>query len=117
MTDTKVTPIRQPELEASFIRGIRDVIEMLESTCDSDEFFVQGTDRHGAPQNNVVRRALDEIVKRGDERELEGFCAVITEICAIADHSGDYTRIFSRYADRRERVMRRRHRQSQSGSV
>lgn len=83
---------------------------MLESTCDSDEFFVQGTHRRGARQNNIARRTLGEILRRGDDSELEGFCAVLTEVCAIADQSGDYTRIFSKYADRRERVLRRRHR-------
>jgi hypothetical protein len=105
-----ITPIRPPAPEASFTRGIRSCVAMLESTCDNDEFFVQGHNRYGAPQNNIVRRTLDEILERGDDNELEGFCAVLTEVCAIADQSGDYTRIFSKYADRREKVLRRRHR-------
>jgi hypothetical protein len=86
---------------------------MLEPACDSDEFLVTGADRHGAPQNNVVRRALEDVLRRGDDRELEGFCSALTEICAIADSMGDYTRIFGKYADRRERVLRRRYRGTQ----
>ncbi len=89
---------------------------MLEPVCDSDDYFVQGTYRRAVPQNNVVRRALDEVLRRADDRELDGFCAVLTEICAIADNQGDYTRIFGEYADRRERVLRRRCRRGwQSG--
>jgi hypothetical protein len=38
--------------------------------------------------------------------------SLLTEICAIADNAGDYERIFSKYADRRERVLRRRYRAS-----
>jgi hypothetical protein len=116
MADLKITPIRPPAPEASFIRGIRACVEMLESTSDADEFWVQSTFR-GAPQNNAVRRALDRVLERGDSRELEGFCAVLTEICAIADNSGDYTRIFTKYADRRERVLRRRYRRRPKNSV
>jgi hypothetical protein len=115
MADKNVTPIRPAAHEASFVRGIRTCAEMLDSTCESDDFFVQATDRRGAPQNNVVRGTLAEILARGEDGELEGFCAVLTEICAIADASGDYTRIFSEYADRRERVMRRRYRGARSG--
>jgi hypothetical protein len=70
--------------------------------------------RHGAPQNNIVRRTLDEILRRGDDSELEGFCAVLTEVCAIADNAGDHERIFRKYADRRERVLRRRYRAPRS---
>jgi len=110
MANVNVTPIRPPAREASFIGGIRGCVAMLESTCDSDEFFVQGTHRRGVRQNNIVRRTLDEILRRGDDSELEGFCAVLTEICALSDNSGDFTRIFSKYADRRERVLRRRYR-------
>lgn len=112
MAKDNVTPIRPPDQAAAFIRGIRSCVDMLESTSDADEFWVQSTHRGGAPQNNVVRRALDEIRARGDSNELEGFCAVLTEICAISDNSGDYTRIFTKYADRRERVLRRRYRQA-----
>lgn len=105
-----VTPIRPPAPKMAFIRGIRRCVEMLEDMCDADEFHVQGTYRRGAPQNNLVRRMLEKILERGDDNELEGFCAVLTEICAIADNNGDYDRIFSAYADRREKVLRRRYR-------
>jgi hypothetical protein len=110
----RVTPIRpSPAHEASFIRGIRSCVAMLENTFDSDEFFVQGTHRRrGAQQNNIVRQTLDGILGRSDDSELEGFCAVLTEICAIADNSGDYEHIFGKYANRRERVLRRRYRAS-----
>jgi hypothetical protein len=114
MPNNNITPIRPPAREASFIRGIRSCVAMLEKTSDSDEFFVQGTHRHGARQNNIVRRTLDEILRRGEDNELEGFCAVLTEICAIVDNSGDYERIFGKYANRRERVLRRRHRKEVS---
>jgi hypothetical protein len=80
MADQTVTPIGPAAFEASFIRGIRSCVSMLEGTCDADEFYLQGTYRYGAPQNNVVRRALDEIMKRGDEIELTGFCAALTEV-------------------------------------
>src|ERR1700675_1966756 len=99
----EVIPIRPPAPEASFIRGIRTCVSMLEDVYDDDEFFVQGHYRYGAPQNNLVRRALGEILERGDGNELEGFCAVLMEILAIADNAGDYERIFAKYADRRER--------------
>lgn len=114
MSDDNVTPIRPPPHEASFLRGIRSCVAMLENMSDSDEFFVQGTHRRGARQNNIVRRTLDEILRRGENNELEGFCAVLTEICAIVDNSGDYGRIFGKYANRRERVLRRRHRKEVS---
>jgi hypothetical protein len=111
-----VTPMRPPATEQSFIRGIRACISMLEQTRNADEFFVQAIGRHG-PQNNVVRRAIGEVLERGDDRELEGFCAVLIEICAISDNSGDYTRIFKGYANRRERVLRRRYRRATLGEV
>jgi hypothetical protein len=110
MAKQKITPIRPPAPEASFIRGIRSCVAMLESTSDAEEFHTQSTFRRRAPQNNAVRRALAEVLERGDERELEGFCALITEICAIADQHGEWSSYFADYADRRERVLRRRHR-------
>jgi hypothetical protein len=110
MAEFKVTPIRPPALEASFIRGIRGCVAMLEETRDADEFYLAATYRYGKPQMNVVRQALDEILKRGDDAELTGFCAALTEIVAITDNSGDYSRIFGTYAARRERVLRRRYR-------
>ena len=54
--------------------------------------------------------AADEILAQGDSRELEGFCAVLTEVCAMSDQHGDYTRMFTKYPNRRERVLRRRYR-------
>lgn len=111
-----VTPIRPPALEASFIRGIRSCVAMLEGTRDADEFYLQATYRYGAPQSNVVRQALEEILRRGDDIELTGFCAALTEVIAISDNSGDYSRIFGEYADRRERILRRRYRGGQRGT-
>jgi hypothetical protein len=88
---------------------------MLETTRDADHYFVQSTFRRGVAQNNVVRRTLGEIVARGDDRELEGFCAVLTENCAITNDSGRYSEIFGKYAKRRERVMRRRYQGARAG--
>jgi hypothetical protein len=108
-----VTPIRPPALEASFIRGIRSCVAMLESTTSGVEFGLQGTYRpRGAPQNNIVRQALDAILRRGNDRELEGFCALLTEICSLSDQHGDFSNYFGKYADRRERLLRRRYRAS-----
>jgi hypothetical protein len=41
-----------------------------------------------------VRRALDQVLMRGDADELDGFCAALTDLAAHADKSGDYYRMF-----------------------
>jgi hypothetical protein len=97
--------------QASFIRGIRVVVRLLETINLDECTLVSSNSRwvecNGAAQRNSVLEALTEVMARGDEHELEGFCAALTEALATGDENGDSYRMLGSYADRRERVMER----------
>jgi hypothetical protein len=95
--------------EASFNRGIRACVAMLEDMDPDKCALVLSECRHGRPLVNSVLTALDEVVGRGDRIELAGFCAGLTEVIAIADENGDHCRSLESYVGRREKVMRRKH--------
>jgi hypothetical protein len=86
-----------------FARGLRTCVEMLES-MEMDECTIAGVAvlwvREGRPQDNAVRRALDQVLQRGDPDELEGFCAALTDLAATADECGDFSRMFSEMVGR-----------------
>lgn len=47
-----------------------------------------------------MRRTLDQVLQRGDPDELEGFCAALTDLAATADQCGDFSRMFSKMAEK-----------------
>lgn len=88
-----------------YARGLRTCVEMLEN-MEMDECtlaFITTIVRNGRPQDNAVRRTLDQVLRRGDPDELEGFCAALTDLAITADESGDFSRMFSEMADRQLR--------------
>lgn len=93
-------------LKDGFARGIRACSDMLRE-MDPDECQIANNCRYGRPQDNAVRRTLGQILMRGDAAELDGFCAVLSEIVAIADESNHHWAEFAKLADRRERVVER----------
>lgn len=97
-----------PTDEFAFIRGIRAAVRMLDPMGDDDAYYLQSTGRGGAPQDNAVLTALDAVLAGGSREELAGFCAVLTEIAALAEAAGDQTRLFSSYAARRQRLALKR---------
>jgi hypothetical protein len=86
-----------------FARGLRTCVDMLES-MEMDECTIAGVTvlwvREDRPQDNAVRRTLDQVLLRGDPDELEGFCAALTDLAVTADECGDFPRMFSEMADR-----------------
>ncbi|HMH29060.1 MAG TPA: hypothetical protein VK580_10770 [Steroidobacteraceae bacterium] len=97
--------VNQAKQRAGFVRGLRTCVEML-GGMDLDECAIAGVSvpftRRGRPQDNAVLRVLNEVVKRGDPAELEGFCAALTDAVATADEHGDFYRMFSQLADTQE---------------
>jgi hypothetical protein len=89
----------------SFVRGLRVCVEML-GGMEVDECAIAGVSvpftRRGRPQDNAVRRTLDEVLKRADPNELDGFCAALSDIVASADEHGDYYRMFITLVDTQE---------------
>ena len=94
--------------QAGFIRGLRVCVEMLKTMGDLDDHAIESHCRSLQPQDNAVFRALRQVLNRGDTRELEGFCAALTEMAILADAHGDCQREFENYSNRRESVMERR---------
>jgi hypothetical protein len=89
-----------------FARGLRVCADMLE-TLDVDECAIFAVDnvRGGRPQDNAVRRTLGQVLMRGDPKELEGFCAALTDIVATADEHGDWYRGFREMAVTRAKTV------------
>jgi hypothetical protein len=90
-----------------YARGLRTRVEMLDN-MDMDECTIAGVTaafvRKGRPQDNAVRRTLDQVLLRGDPDELEEFCAALTDLAVIADESGDFSRMFSEMVDKQLRT-------------
>lgn len=89
--------------QEGFVRGLRTCVAMLEN-MDLDECSIAGVSvlltRRGRQQDNAVQRTLDQVLKRGDADELDGFCAALTDMVATADEAGDFCRMFSQLADK-----------------
>src|SRR5947209_4978727 len=88
-----------------FARGLQTCANMLEA-LDMDECaLVAVTEdiREGRPQDNAVRRTLEEVLKRGNAEELDGFCAALTDVVASADgeNSGYWQRGLTELAEKR----------------
>lgn len=89
--------------ECSFIRGIRTCSKMLED-MDQNASALQSFTRIRRKQVNAVRHTLGQILMRGDDRELDGFCAALTDLAAWSFDYGEYSGFLAEYADRRQRI-------------
>jgi hypothetical protein len=105
---SKFTP-HQITADPEYIRGMRVAARMF-AGMDQIECELRSYGRYGA-QDNAVRRTLDRVLMRGNENELEGFCASITGVLARAFEEmapSAMAEILKNHSDRLQKVANRR---------